>query len=427
MSTCFVVQGFGKKTDYTDGRVLDLNASYEIIKEAVEAAGLTCIRADEIPHSGTIDGPMYELLLQADLVIADLSTYNVNAAFELGVRYGLRPSATIIVAEENLKNPFDVSHIVIRRYKHLGEEVGYREAKRFRDDLKQAIQAILSAPRTDSPVYTFLPGLEPPRRGAAGPVAATAAPRGEAQGAESPTAKALLESALAKINPPEGQRSDFMGACTLLQEVRKQRPNDPFVIQQLALATYKSKQPTPEAALIESQRVLQDLGPATTNDPETLGLWGAVHKRLWELKGQPKDLGEAIGGYERGFYLKQDWYNGINLAFLLDLRALESLKAGNKDEAVADAVQAKRVRRDVIRYATPMLGQESGDPKKRFWVVATLWEAALGLGDGAEAARWDAEAKTLVVPAWMQETRVEQGNKLQKLQHDYVTLMAQTV
>jgi hypothetical protein len=172
--------------------------------------------------------------------------------------------------------------------------------------------------------------------------------------------------------------------------------------------------------------VLQDLGPATTNDPETLGLWGAVHKRLWELKGQPKDLGEAIGGYERGFYLKQDWYNGINLAFLLDLRALESLKAGNKDEAVADAVQAKRVRRDVIRYATPMLGQESGDPKKRFWVVATLWEAALGLGDGAEAARWDAEAKTLAVPAWMQETRVEQGNKLQKLQHDYATLMAQT-
>ena len=427
MSTCFVVQGFGKKTDYTDGRVLDLNASYEIIKEAVEAAGLTCIRADEIPHSGTIDEPMYEMLLHADLVIADLSTYNVNAAFELGVRYGLRPRATIIVAEENLKNPFDVSHIVIRRYKHLGEEVGYKEAKRFRDDLKQAIQAILSAPRTDSPVYTFLPGLEPPRRGATGPVGVTTALRGEAQGAESPTAKSLLESALAKINPPEGQQSDFTGARTLLQEVRKQRPNDPFVIQQLALATYKSKQPTPEAALIESQRVLQDLGPATTNDPETLGLWGAVHKRLWELKARPEDLAEAIGGYERGFYLKQDWYNGINLAFLLDLRALESLKAGNKDEAVADAVQAKRVRRDVIRYATPMLGQESGDPKKRFWVVATLWEAALGLGDGAEAARWDAEAKTLVVPAWMQETRVEQGNKLQKLQHDYATLMAQTV
>ena len=91
MTTCFVVQGFGKKTDYTDGRILDLDASYAVIKEAVEAAGLECIRADEIIHSGAIDLPMYEQLLRADLVIADLSTYNVNAIFELGVRYGLRP------------------------------------------------------------------------------------------------------------------------------------------------------------------------------------------------------------------------------------------------------------------------------------------------------------------------------------------------
>ena len=45
------------------------------------------IRADEIQHSTVIDVPMYEMLLQADVVIADLSTYNVNAAYELGVRY----------------------------------------------------------------------------------------------------------------------------------------------------------------------------------------------------------------------------------------------------------------------------------------------------------------------------------------------------
>lgn len=154
MTTCFVVQGFGKKTDFTDGRVLDLNASYEIIKAAVEAAGLKCIRADEIQHSGTIDVPMYQQLLQADLVIADLSTYNVNAAFELGVRYALRPHATIVVAEEGFKNPFDVGHIVIRRYKHLGEDIGTREAKRFSDDLRKAIGEILAEPKTDSPVYT---------------------------------------------------------------------------------------------------------------------------------------------------------------------------------------------------------------------------------------------------------------------------------
>jgi muconolactone delta-isomerase len=259
-----------------------------------------------------------------------------------------------------------------------------------------------------------------------GPAAPTAGPRDKVQGAESLTAKALLESALAKITPPEGQQSDFPGARTLLEEVRKQRPNDPFVIQQLALATYKSKQPTPEAALIEAQQVLRDLGPATTNDPETLGLWGAVHKRLWELKGQPQDLSEAIGGYERGFYLKQDWYNGINLAFLLQLRAIEFLRSGQKDEGMADAVQANRVRRDVLRYAQAAGSKVDQDALKKYWIVATEWEAALGLGDVAEQARLEAELKAMPVPAWMQETRVEQGNKLQKLQHDYATLLAHT-
>jgi hypothetical protein len=70
--TCLVVMGFGKKTDFETGRVLDLDKSYKnMIKPAVEAAGLKCIRADEIVHSGLIDVPMYEQLLNADVVVAE--------------------------------------------------------------------------------------------------------------------------------------------------------------------------------------------------------------------------------------------------------------------------------------------------------------------------------------------------------------------
>ena len=73
--TCFVVMGFGKKTDYQSGRMLDLDKSYQyIIKPAAEDAGLECKRADEIIHSGLIDVPMYDQLLAADVVIADIST-----------------------------------------------------------------------------------------------------------------------------------------------------------------------------------------------------------------------------------------------------------------------------------------------------------------------------------------------------------------
>lgn len=421
MTTCFVVQGFGKKTDFTDGRVLDLDASYATIKEGVEAAGLTCTRADEIQHSGTIDLPMYQQLLQADLVIADLSTYNVNAAFELGVRYALRPHATIVVAEEGFKNPFDVGHIVIRRYKHLGEDIGTKEAKRFREDLKQAISEIVAQRKTDSPVYTFLHWLSPPQglqakaapvSPAEGAIASASGLLGEKlQGTEigvvGHSVKFSLDAALEKI-----AASDFVAACSLLEEVCKQRPNDSFVVQQLALATYKAKQPTPEMALLKAKEILGQLSPMTTNDPETLGLWGAIHKRLWDLKQQESDLNESIAAYKRGFSVKQDYYNGINLAFLLDRRGLMALKAGQRDEGVADTVLARRIRRDVIRYAEQVLATEMRD-EKRYWVLATLWEAAVGLNDNGGIQKWGAEARAQKVPAWMVETTVRQIGEVQ--------------
>ena len=139
--------GFGKKTDFETGRVLDLDQSYlNLIKPAVEAAGLKCIRADEIVHSGLIDVPMYEQLLKADVVVADISTSNRNAVYELGVRHALRPYTTVIIAEEQMmKSPsFDLSHIVIRQYRHLGEDIGVSEARRFTSELTDAIRQIMA-------------------------------------------------------------------------------------------------------------------------------------------------------------------------------------------------------------------------------------------------------------------------------------------
>lgn len=426
---CFVIQGYGKKTDYTDGRVLDLDASYEIIKIAVESAGMECVRADEIIHSGNIDVPMYERLLNADLVIADLSTNNLNAAFELGVRYALRPYTTIVLAEEQFKYPFDLSHIVIRRYKHLGEEIGFREANRLMTELKSAIEVILNSPAIDSPVYTFLPHLQPPELALqfAQSSFAAAAPTPEADntpcpaaviiGEDHPNAKTMLDAALVKINA-----SNFSDARVLLEEVSKLRPNDCFVIQQLALATYKSKQPTVVAALEAARELLKELVPETSNNPETLGLWGAIHKRLWEESGQTESLAESISAYERGFYLKQDHYNGINLAYLLNLRAVQSLQSGNQDDAIADYVQAKRVRKDVIRYASP-LAESLEDTNSRYWVIATLYEAAIGLADEQAITEWEAKAKAMPVPDWMQETRETQAAKLRQLIDQYAQLI----
>jgi hypothetical protein len=88
---CFVIQGFGKKQDYEQSKQFKFDASYDVIKEAIRDAGMECYRADELRTSGTIDQVMYDQLLSADLVVADITTLNFNAAFELGIRLALRP------------------------------------------------------------------------------------------------------------------------------------------------------------------------------------------------------------------------------------------------------------------------------------------------------------------------------------------------
>jgi len=161
--SCFVVMGYAEKTDIATGRKLNLDATYKnVIKPAVEAAGFVCVRADEILHSGVIDIPMYDMLLDADLVVADLSTSNLNAMFELGVRHGLRPRRTIIIAEKQFVSPFDVNHIVINKYEHLGPDIGYGETTRIRGVLTQLARQ--NYDWADSPVYASMQSLDPPRR-----------------------------------------------------------------------------------------------------------------------------------------------------------------------------------------------------------------------------------------------------------------------
>jgi hypothetical protein len=419
--TCFVVMGFGMKADFETGRNLNLDATYQnLIKPAVEESGLECLRADEIVHSGAIDAPMYRQILTADLVIADVSTANASAFYELGVRHALRPHGTIIISEDKFKFPFDLGRIVVRTYKHLGEDIGVSDAMKFRAELKQAIRAAFEQepPQTDSPVYTFIRQLRPPALSGAtpdeweparepGPTPAEDVP----SGAESPTYAALMRQvAEAK------QKGDFITAKALLFSVRNlmkgrspERPEDPYIIQQLALVTYKSKQPTPAAALEEARELLLTLDPATSNDTETLGLWGAVHKRLWDETKRREHLDEAVRAYERGFYLRNDYYNGINLAYMFNVRAVN---AASPADAVADFVEARRVRREVLEICEEMLKAESLSDEQRFWVLATVAEALLGAGDRSASDSRLREAEAVAPSKWMVDSAVEQLDKL---------------
>ena len=76
----FVAMPFGKKT-VPDGTVIDFNAVYEdLLKPAIENAGLEVFRADEEQAAGDIKTDMFQELLIAYLVVADLTLDNPNDA-----------------------------------------------------------------------------------------------------------------------------------------------------------------------------------------------------------------------------------------------------------------------------------------------------------------------------------------------------------
>jgi hypothetical protein len=440
--------GFGKKIDLATGRELDLDKTYQnIIKPAVTDAGYECERADEILHSGVIDVPMYDRLFGAELVVADLSTANLNAIFELGIRHAMKPRTTIIIAESKFKIPFDASHIVVYSYEHLGPDIGYSETIRMRAELTNLANALKNGRAADSPVHVALSDLQPPTRAA--PPPASFAPAAQAAAPADTYAMKL------QIAHDAMTHGDFSVAKSVLRGVYDEqtapgadgapKPARPFVVQQLALATYKAaeadaKTAGPDTALVgyaQAEELLRKLDFETTTDPETLGLWSAIHKRRAEMESRPaaqrlEDAEEAVHAAERGFMIKRDYYNGTNLAYLFNLRA--SLSSG--DDRIADNVFADRVRRMVVKItadrlaalgaeqqsaadsATPPPTPESGEVRplaeERYWVEATHAECLIALGDPSGE---DLMKKALAsAPApWMADTTRSQLGRVRAL------------
>jgi hypothetical protein len=292
---CFVVMGFGKKTAYDKEhkpRALDLDRTFEaIIKPAVEANGLRCVRADKMLHAGMIDTPMYGMLLHADLVIADISTGNVNAVYELGVRHALRPHTTIIMLEDKASFSFDLNHVATFGYTHMGDDIGSKEAEEKKASLTALIAAIMTPRKRDSPVYEFLKGLQQPAMSEEDYAAmlqliedasdrlqsrlaeARAAEAGEQFVAAAEAFRKALEIIEAPRPKTAGGEQDAIG-----QTERE------YVRQRLGFNTYKSKQPDARTALEKGLEIMKALNPDTSNDTETLGITAAIHKRLWQRK-----------------------------------------------------------------------------------------------------------------------------------------------
>jgi tetratricopeptide (TPR) repeat protein len=162
----FVVMPFGRKAD-AKGEEIDFDLVYrELIAPALEDAEIEPFRADVEIRAGSIHADMFQELLFADVVVADLTIDNANAFYELGVRHALRDNATVSMFSSNRPwLPFDVIGERSLLYKPIGAPIDRQAVLRDRARLTDMIRATLLAwrGRKTSPVYRMLPNLEEPQ------------------------------------------------------------------------------------------------------------------------------------------------------------------------------------------------------------------------------------------------------------------------
>lgn len=272
---CFVAMGFGKKMDYRNSKEVDLDIIYKkVIKNLFDSlTEYELIRADEISGSEIIDVSMYSLLLKADLVIADITTMNENAIYELGIRHASKPFSTIIMMQESEKIPFDLNHCRILTYKDFGEVLDDEEAEKIKTNLHSFIKAS-EEQNIDSPLYTYLPNIVPPNIS------------DRELGELLDTAKTKEETISNLVGKAEALKNEskFKESISEWKKLRDILPNNDYVVQQLALVQYKSKYPNETLALGEALNTIQSLNPKKSLDLETIGITGAIYKNYNKLK-----------------------------------------------------------------------------------------------------------------------------------------------
>jgi len=514
--TCFVITGFSEKTDPGTGRKLNMNLVFEkILKPVCDSftdPPIDCFRTIDKLYTGTIDSFMYKWILNADIAIADISTLNPNAIYELGVRYALKPFSTIVISESNLLFPFDFNHIVIQKYVHGGNDIEPSEVAGFSAKLKGLIQSVLDRKKeegeksNDSPVYDFLSNdIFPPRKkikkenkqSVAGWDKAVAKVMQKTEDntftenlmakvsqadmqkiagtVDSPTGGALIvskkplvqemyEFAFGKIgmdksaaaeslpfknlfdsipavnfanvsplvndlneavtdNKNKGMKSSEiknLPAVAAILDQLKEKLNDEklslaglinraeekknanslrealayfalaierdannrFIIQRIVLLTYKLQEPDEHTALKLAESILLEyLKPDDLIDVETFGLAGAIYKRLGKYENEKENIAKSCKYYEKGFIVCNDYYNGINCAFMY---LLSATKRDNQFDKVADYGVARKTWKTVIEICDRELQRIEKDPanKERIWILQSKAQAVLALNEG---------------------------------------------
>ena len=366
---CFVVMGYGIRRDLSSGKKIDLDKVYQtIIKPTVTECGYECIRGDEVLDSGLIDESMYYGILESDLVVADISTLNPNAVYELGVRHGVKRFRTIIMMESKDNFFFDLNHSRTLTYTYHRRQSAFdKEVFRVRERLRGIIESIEGSEQIDSPIYTFIGDLQEPQR---------TYTKSKNKKQSKPIYERIKEASDLR------KKEKYAEAFELFESLSSDIPTDPYFRQQMALCTYKQD----ESSIELLDKAYSFLSPISeTLDPETNGLIGAIFKRRYDITGNKADLDIATNSYKKSYSIYGDNYTGENYAFCL---LKESSICNDKEEKEEIKVLSRHTYREVFdQYKA--FAEEEINTEYEVWVLASLAACALALNKRAEYNKYE--------------------------------------
>ena len=152
---CFVIMPFGKDKDEKD---FNTGVFESIIFPAASKLGYNVNRVDTKPTNvGNITKNIVHDLVEADIVIADMTNGNANVFYELGIRHALHKCKTVLIIQEGFEIPFDLKqHVSVFYSTNLQ---GIQSAIK---GISEAIKRCENAREedADNPVHEYYPSLK---------------------------------------------------------------------------------------------------------------------------------------------------------------------------------------------------------------------------------------------------------------------------
>lgn len=450
---CFIAMPFGRKAPPgRDEREINFDDVWQVFERAITAADLAPVRADVQPGGGFVHRQMYEGLMFAEYVVADLTFANANVTYEVGVRHGLSDRPTVLVGARGFLEelPFDFAPLRVLSYEleddgTLSSDHASQLEEQLREQLTSHRRGTL---RVDNPIAqvtsqsvgrlehdktdVFLErkeyATEVEQRikealmGSDADASVTTLESIADQLLDGSEVVAQLHSALIAIYLGYRRHKAWDAMVQMFPRLPRELQVTAVTQEQLALALNRLAEARDKAAQRLRQQEDEDGAKAEADEAdvlrsraldaadvpdelvtaETWGIRGRIYKGRYAAETAAgrtlraaSALAKAIEAYESGVKADiRDYYPGVNAV------TLRLTRSSPEDiEALRDLVPVVRM---AVEVAPPPRSVD-----ERYWRAATKMELASAAKDFAAARAHLVEMLGLDVDSWMYETSAD--------------------